>query len=378
MVETIKTENDVIIAKSKVANGLFLGHIILDRDQYLNSLHSEMLISIRDQILEWNKDEKCSCILIRSNSDKAFSAGGDVRSLYQLQVELEDNEKIEHFFNSEYSCDLSVWTSDKPIVCLLNSYVFGGGMGIMMGASHRVAYHNSTYSMPEVLIGLYPDVGASHFLKLKSEAFAKFLGLTAYRMNSKEAQYLHLVDYICHSSINSEMINGLNALEWSTNVEHNHYILDVYFDGLDISEHSTEKNYISQMEEALSYLAEEKSLQNYINKLKTLELPFPHYQKYISNLEYACPISMEVFWEQIQRPESASIFDSFKMEWYMSVQFCQKNDFKEGVRALLVDKDKNPVWLDSDVDKSFYFPKNIEKDCEAFLSTLEKCGITEI
>jgi len=138
-----------------------LGLITLNRPKALNALNYPMIQRIHEALLDWEKDPQILAVLIRGEGDKAFCAGGDIRSIYESITSGDDEHT--HFFRDEYALNEYIYSYPKPYIALMNGYVMGGGMGVSQGASFRVLTERSKISMPEVAIGFFPDVGGSHY-----------------------------------------------------------------------------------------------------------------------------------------------------------------------------------------------------------------------
>ena len=161
------TDPVVLFNEIKTANGKRFGVATLNAPASLNSLSVAMVRLLTPKLREWAKDEGIVGVLLDAAGDKAFCAGGDLRQLYQTLLECGParNTYAESFFGEEYVLDHLIHTYPKPFLCWGHGIVMGGGVGLLAGASHRVVTLHSRVAMPEVNIGLYPDVGGSWFLR---------------------------------------------------------------------------------------------------------------------------------------------------------------------------------------------------------------------
>ncbi len=139
---------------------------------------------------QWKNDHNIALVVLQGAGDKAFCAGGDIRDLYQAMKAAPDTYQpyVEDFFTKEYTLDYLIHTFDKPVLVWGNGIVMGGGLGLMAGASHRIVTASSRIAMPEMAIGLYPDVGGSWFLNRMPEGCGLFLGLTGASINFSRCQ----------------------------------------------------------------------------------------------------------------------------------------------------------------------------------------------
>ena len=158
--------NSTVIAEELSSDTGSIGLLTLNLEKTLNSLTLEMVHSLTANLKKWANDDAIKAVILRGAGDRAFCAGGDVLALYQSAINPVDGICVdaEAFFFHEYQLDYLIHTYDKPIICFGNGIVMGGGLGLMAGASHRVVTETTRIAMPEVTIGIFPDVGATHFL----------------------------------------------------------------------------------------------------------------------------------------------------------------------------------------------------------------------
>ena len=186
--------SDEILFEKK--NGL--GLITLNRPKALNALNYSMIKLMYKTLKDWESDQEILAVLVKGEGEKAFCAGGDIRSIYESITSGSDMHA--HFFRDEYALNEYIYTYSKPYIALMNGYVMGGGMGISQGASFRVVTERSKISMPEVAIGYFPDVGASHFLSKCPGSIGEYLALTGVTLDSEDALYANLADWLLPSS----------------------------------------------------------------------------------------------------------------------------------------------------------------------------------
>ena len=203
----MNTENHLIVEQHAA-----LGVITLDRVSSLNALTLDMINGIRTQVETWQNDAGIQAILIKSNSPKAFCAGGDIRYLYDCYQNGTDGHKS--YFIAEYDMLNSIRASKKPVVVLLDGYVLGGGFGLAQACHIIVSSEKSRFAMPETAIGFFPDVAATHFLS-RLDDIGVYLATTGDQISSSDALYLDLIDY----HVPSQQFNALfDALSQSSNL----------------------------------------------------------------------------------------------------------------------------------------------------------------
>ena len=166
-----------------------IGLVRLSSPKSLNALSMDMIALIKLQLELWREDPYVAAIWIEGDGKKGFCAGGNVVDVYRSLADNQDGGAFSYrYFHTEYQLDYLISTYPKPVVCWGHGYVMGGGMGLLMAADYRIVTPSSRLSMPEIKIGLYPDVGASHFLNLLPEHYARFLALTAYQVNATDGE----------------------------------------------------------------------------------------------------------------------------------------------------------------------------------------------
>ncbi len=349
----------VLFAEHKTANNKILAVACLNSPKTLNALSAVMIEQLLAKLAVWLADPDVVAIVLKGAGDKAFCAGGDVVSIYhdlkqrrqeqQLVGDLLPESVVEtslakHFFTLEYQLDLLVHQATKPIVALLNGYTMGGGIGIMAGASHRIGATNSVLSMPEISIGLYPDVAASWFLNQMSAGVGLFLGLTGAFINAADGQRINLVDEIVEPQRLQTAISDLLVLNWQAGEQQNHQLITEFF----------AKHRLENRQELNSNLVDYQPLFNQLANCQNAEQAYGAiidyqdegfwFNKARNKLIAGSPLSAHIIFEQLKRCQELSLEQCFAQELRLSLRCCQHTEFVEGVRALLVDKDNKPKW----------------------------------
>ena len=164
-----------------------IGHIELNRPQALNSLSLEMIRTLTATLTNWKSVPEIKAVLIYSSSERAFCAGGDIRSLWESGRT--DGAEACRFFRHEYRLNAAIAELPKPYVALLDGVTMGGGIGVSVHGSHRIVTEHAALAMPETLIGFFPDVGGSILLNNCPGEIGMYLGLTGARLNAADALY---------------------------------------------------------------------------------------------------------------------------------------------------------------------------------------------
>src|SRR5258706_7998940 len=164
-----------------------LGHITLNRPKALNALTHEMCAAILGQLREWARDPAVKAVLIDAVPGRAFCAGGDLRAIYESGRKHDGTAQA--FFTAEYRLNAAVKHFPKPYIALIDGIAMGGGVGVSVHGSHRVASENALLAMSETGIGLYPDVGGSYFLPRLPGELGMYLALTGARLGPSDMAY---------------------------------------------------------------------------------------------------------------------------------------------------------------------------------------------
>ncbi|QXI42530.1 enoyl-CoA hydratase/isomerase family protein [Pseudomonas wayambapalatensis] len=334
------------------ADGARIGIATLDAAKTLNALTLPMIEMLDSHLREWARDPGVVCVLLRGNGEKAFCAGGDVRALVQACREHPGSVPplAATFFAAEYRLDYLLHTYPKPLLCWGRGHVLGGGMGLLQGANVRIVTPSSRLAMPEVSIGLYPDVGASWFLSRLPGKLGLFLGLTGAPINARDALDLGLADRFLGEQQQASLIKELLQLNWQEQT-------------------ALQLNSLLKAEQhrAWAELPEAQWLPRraVIDTLLDVADPVaawravyglrhhtdPLLAKAGERLHEGCPLTGHLVWEQLHRARHLSLAQVFQMEYAMSLNCCRHPEFSEGVRARLLDKDNQPHWHWPDIGK---------------------------
>jgi hypothetical protein len=303
-------------------------------------------------------------IAIRGAGNKAFCAGGDVKSLVtqlreeRIKAQIEASSKMTsvspssyEFFIEEYSLDYLIHTCRKPVLVVSHGITMGGGVGLLAGGAVRLVEPKSVLAMPEISIGYFTDVGASYFLNQMPGKAGLFCGLTAARMNASDAIYLGLADLSLETDSVSGLFGELSRILPSEKVDRSRLLEVVKGVGgqdgsvLPVSPFQKYRSQIDQLCEGDSVVEVGRNFE----KLKhggSSEFPWD-----LSRFWTGSPTSASVIFEQLKRGQGRSLRECFDMELNLALEFCRRAEFVEGVRALLIDKDQTPRWNPAQLDQ---------------------------
>jgi enoyl-CoA hydratase/carnithine racemase len=309
-----------------------IGLITLQRPEALNALNHRMILELHTYLNACASNPSIKAIIIRAAHGRAFCAGGDVRMAYQKK--LADDPSIVDFFRDEYKLNTQIFHFQKPYIALLDGLTLGGGAGISLHGSHRVATENMSFAMPETGIGFFPDIGASYFLSRLPHKIGFYLGLTGTRIPYSDCLALGLVNTVIASDAQTTLIEALAASPLPDNAAIttiiNRYSLTVPPPRL--LRHHTEiahcfsKNSIEEIMRELTANGSKWCLET------------------IKILQKKSPTSLKVTLRELQQGEQFDFDACMRMENQLLLHFLQSHDFFEGIRAAIIDKDHNPRW----------------------------------
>ena len=312
-----------------------LGLITLNRPKALNALTLSMVREIHPQLKKWENDSSVKNVLIKAEGEKAFCAGGDIRALHDWGKN--NDEEAVGFYREEYILNQYIKRYPKPYISLVNGIVMGGGVGLSVHGSHRIAGENYSFAMPETGIGLFPDVGGSFFLPRLSFEAGTYLALTGNRIKAADAIFLGTATNFIRSENFSNLINDLSKDE---NDPKN--IIEKYSVEPGKSEFKEISLFCNKIFKADTV---EKIIENLIEENSDLS------KKILSTIEQKSPTSLKVALRSLRLGMNISFEDCMQMEFRMVNKVMNDHDFYEGVRALIIDKDNNPSWKPSSISE---------------------------
>ena len=326
-------------------DGAGIGIASLNAPQSLNALSLPMVQALYTHLQAWAEDPRIACVLLRGNGDKAFCAGGEVRSLAQACLDRpgEVPPMAAHFFAAEYRLDYCLHTYPKPLLCWGHGHVLGGGMGLLQAAGVRIVTPNSRLAMPEISIGLYPDVGGSWFLSRLPGKLGIFLGLTGAPINAHDALDLGLADRFMTQDQQESLIEGLLQLNWQeqTALQLNSLLKALQQEALPAlpaAQWLPRRQHLDNLLDVGDPVCAWRAIAQLRHQPDTL------LDRAAQTMLEGCPLTALLVWQQIARARHLSLAQVFQMEYTLSLNCCRHPEFAEGVRARLIDKDQKPHW----------------------------------
>jgi enoyl-CoA hydratase len=302
-----------------------IGLLTLDRPQALNALSLPMVQTVSQALCRWHDDPAIRAVLIKAVSGRAFCAGGDIRVV--IEAAAEGVPAAVRFFFEEYRMNWRIADLGKPYIAFLDGITMGGGVGISVHGTHRIATENTAFAMPETGIGFFPDVGASHVLPRLPQRTGYYLGLSGARLDGATTTRLGLATHYVPAST-------LEALEADL-------VAGGEIDKL-LARHSVEPAPGGLDVKAIASHFASDDLDRILTSLESDDQPFA--SETLRMLREKSPFSITVTMAELRRGRTLDLSACLAMEYRMVHRFLEASDFAEGVRAQIIDKDKAPRW----------------------------------
>jgi enoyl-CoA hydratase/carnithine racemase len=316
-----------------------LGVLTLNRPQALNSLSLEMIRTITRTLLSWRDNHAVDAVLIESNSSKAFCAGGDIRFFYQAGqwTPQQGSSLLDDFFTEEYLLNHLIHHYPKPYIACMDGIVMGGGMGLAQCHSDsrlRIVTERTRMAMPEVNIGLFPDVGGSYFLSRCPGQLGTWLALTANAIGAADAVHVGLADFF----LPSQQLPNLKTLLASTA----HSDLSERVREIAAQFNLNEESELAAQRDCIDRHFAYDDVASIMDSLA--DDPTPFAQETLSTMRKRSPLMLCVTLEQLRRGAQMRVEDCLRMERSMMRQVFMRSEAQEGIRAAVIDKDMRPAW----------------------------------
>lgn len=310
------------------------GVITLNRPDALNALTLDMVRRIHPQLTTWAIDDAVAHVVIRAAGDKAFCAGGDIRALYDWGRAGDRN--FLSFYREEYQLNTFIKRYPKPYVALMTGITMGGGVGLSVHGSHRVASDALTFAMPETGIGLFPDVGGTYFLPRCPGEIGMYLALTGSRLKAADALYAGIVTHF----VPDASIAGLaDALCETDDVEGT------------LKAHAGDPGPPGLLEhrEAIDRCFAGASVGKILTALEAEASEWA--DRLAATIRSKSPTSTRITYRQIRDGAALDFEDCMRLEYRLVNRIFTGHDFFEGIRAVVVDKDQSPRWRPAGLDE---------------------------
>ncbi|MEH6518977.1 MAG: enoyl-CoA hydratase/isomerase family protein [Halioglobus sp.] len=324
-----------------------LGRVTLNVEATLNSLTLDMVDLLQAQLDLWQADDEIALVFIEGAGEKAFCAGGDVQALHVSAVATPGGpcEYAESFFAREYRLNYTLHTYDKPLICWGHGIVMGGGLGVMAGCSHRVVTEKTRIAMPEVTIALFPDVGGSWFLNHMPGSSGAFLALTGASINAADAIYTGIADRFIASEHKDSVLAQLMQVDWQAQSDSNHALVRHVL--RPFAQQSIGAWPAGQVEPhiaTINALCDGDDIHEIIDNIVGQTTEDPWLSKARNGLAHGSSLAARWIHQQLIETRHMSLREVFLAEIQLVTNIVRHPEFAEGVRALLIDKDRSPAW----------------------------------
>ncbi|GAA6178985.1 enoyl-CoA hydratase/isomerase family protein [Shimia sp. NS0008-38b] len=304
------------------------GRITFTRPKALNAMSYDMCIAIEGALDAWAADEDVKMIVIDAEGEKAFCAGGDIAELYETGTK-GNFAYGRKFWADEYRMNAKLFEFPKPVASFMQGFTMGGGVGVGCHGSHRIVGKSSQIAMPEVGIGLVPDVGGSLILARAPGRLGEYLGLTAARLNAADAIYAGFADYFIPEDQWPALIAQLEETgNWEL---------------IDAAANTPEDSRLAAQQTDIDANFGGETLNDVLNALKHADSNFSAgaLKKLGRNSPIAMGAALEIIHRVRQRDDIRFALDQ---EYRFTFRAMEQGDFLEGIRAQIIDKDRNPQW----------------------------------
>jgi enoyl-CoA hydratase len=333
------SEPDILFEQSGRA-----GVITLNRPSALNALTMAMVEEMSATLARWAGDESVRHVVIRANGGKAFCAGGDIRALYDWGRA--KDPRFFDFFRAEYMLNTLIKRFPKPYVALIDGITMGGGVGVSVHGSHRVASERLVFAMPETGIGFFPDVGGTYFLPRLPGQAGMYFGLTGDRGRIGDACYAGIATHHVPSGRFGEFGEALAKAD-SIDECLARFVAEPEPGVLKDRQADIDRHFGRDSVEAI---------------LASLDAdPSDWAQKTAASLRGKSPTSLKVAFRQLREGRDCAFEDCMRLEYRIIHRIIDGHDFYEGIRAAVIDKDGKPRWRPgmleevSEADVAAYF-----------------------
>ncbi|MGF1545568.1 MAG: enoyl-CoA hydratase/isomerase family protein [Parvularculaceae bacterium] len=328
------------------------GVVTLNRPSALNALNLPMVAAFHEKLLAWETAPHVAAVMVKGAGGKAFCAGGDIRVIYENART--DPEGVAAFFREEYKNNVAIHRFPKPFVAMIDGIVMGGGVGVSVHGDFRVVGDRTMFAMPETGIGLFPDVGGGYFMPRLHDGLGLYYALTGARAKAADCMAAGVGT---HYAPGDDMAALEKDLMEASLGGHPHADIEAVLDA-----HAGDPGHAAvndRRDQIKAHFENPASLQSLLDSLAADGGQFA--TETLETLNRMSPTSMAITFEQMRRGHGLDFEDVMRMEFRIVRRILEGHDFFEGVRAQIIDKDRNPTWSPAalrdvaagDVDKYF-------------------------
>lgn len=326
------SHNDVLIFKDGP-----LGRITLNRPKSLNALNLDMIREITFALDLWANDDDIKAVFIDGAGDRAFCAGGDIKSFYNIGMDYRRGkiglDVAMVFFNEEYDLNEKIFNYSKPVISFMHGITMGGGFGIAGHAKYKIITDDAVFAMPETRIGFFPDIGSMYHLTRMPHKIGLFLAVTGITIKADDMHFCGIGQYGAKKDDKETVLNEIKDV-----------ISNASDIGKSIEQHLEPYKYTKKGVGRIEAMSEDiesifsSDLASAIESLKKLDAEF-------NNINSLCsPLSMLITREYYNYADGKSISEIIALDKRLCKDLITRSEFYEGIRAALIDKDKSPKW----------------------------------
>ncbi|UOQ45749.1 enoyl-CoA hydratase/isomerase family protein [Halobacillus salinarum] len=342
---------------SQQENGV--ASITLNRQEALHSLNDQMLDAIGKQLMEWERNDQVKLIVLKGAGTKGLCAGGDIKTLYKARSSQEAMEKAVQFFQREYEVDELVYSYSKPIIACLDGIVMGGGVGLSYGADYRIVTEKTKWAMPEMNIGFFPDVGAAYFLNRAPGYTGRYLALTASILKAEDVIYSRAADDYMTRDTLEKFLAYLEEIDW-----HQLSVDDTLQKAVEqFAAKPPQPSQLKDVQEEIDLHFSKATVEEIVDSLQNSETDFA--RKTRDTILSKSPSSVKVTLKQLIKGEGKSLSSCLDEDFTIAKNFLLHDDFYEGIRSVLIDKDHEPEYkyqnlseVSDETVRSFFVDRN--------------------
>jgi enoyl-CoA hydratase/carnithine racemase len=347
-------EAQVLFEELPATGGRKVGVARLNRPRQLNAITLTMCELLRDRLREWAADQDVVAVLLEGAGDKGFSAGGDVAEVVR-QVRAGGPRRFvygDSFFDVEYQLDQMIHEYPKPFIAWIHGVCMGGGLGLVAGAATRIVTEQVRLAMPEIHIGLFPDVGGGFFLNRVPGHAGVVMALTGLTINEADALYAGLADAFVAREFRDDLMAQLCALEWTGRGADDQAAVTRLVGGFHRRcKPGLPSANLQAYADALRFIGSQPDAVGVRDALALAANEDPWFEAPAKSLAQGSPTGAKVSFEYLRRCRRMSLAEVLALDLVLARQFQRHHDFPEGVRALLIDKDRKPRWSPAHFDE---------------------------
>ena len=311
-----------------------LGLVTLNRPAALNALTIDMCRDFEARLQAWAADPAIRAVAVRGAGERAFCAGGDIRAIWRSGRG--DGALAAAFFRAEYSLNRRVFAFPKPYIALFDGVTMGGGVGVSVHGSHRVAGRRTTFAMPETGIGFFPDVGGSYFLPRLPGRLGLYLGLTGARLKAADCLTCGIASHFVERERHQALLDDLRAADWSADAG------DTVDAALTRLSGDPGPPPLAAHRGAIDRCFAAESVEAILAALRAEASDWA--AATLETLATRSPTSLKVTFKQLRDGGALDFAAAITVEYRLSQACMARHDFLEGIRAVVIDKDSAPRW----------------------------------